>query len=97
MSTTDDDQPGREPRPPRMIRVYPPTKGAFPCRDGRCKAPIWFARTVASGSTMPFDLPMTPAGKGRDHDGKEIWLVPDSQVHWANCPGSSKFRERNRK
>jgi hypothetical protein len=75
----------------RTIRIWADTvsRSAARCRRRKCRAPIWFAQTVARGKLIPFDGPAQPTRRDVElGTGRPIWEIDEARVHFANCKGT---------
>ncbi len=95
---TPETPPPNTPAPPVLtIRVWADTVSrghVETCRGKHCKAPLWFARSVANNRAVPFDgkqeYVSTDAEAGT---GRPIWVVDRRRVHFGNCPDVNRFRK----
>lgn len=98
---TDVDDAPAPPPLVRTVKVWADTvsKGhVAACRGRTCQERLWFARTVATNSAMPFDGPIVavrtepePGGTGR-----VIWHVDTRRAHHGNCQDAARFRTKSR-
>jgi len=72
-----------------VLRSSPPHYGT--CNKPTCKAKIEWVATVATGATIPINLPLDISREYARQDGRIVTVIDQGAVHWATCTES---RER---
>lgn len=76
----------------KTIQIFADSRGRGICKG--CGAPIEWAKLVASGKKMPFDVPIVEVSGHQDLAGREVHVVSLERNHWASCSARAQFKRK---
>ncbi len=82
-------------RKPKTTNIWADTIRPATCTSPSCRRQIYWADTVDSGKSIPFDRrPVALIKTAELGTGREKWQIDLASTHWATCPARDAFRRR---